>query len=243
MVVSILAVVLACTGGAYATGVAGLGVAPAHAAKKRHVKPRKSGTRGKTGKTGKTGPAGPIGPRGATGPAGAKGATGATGATGNGTTGATGDTGLPGPTATGYAWAAWGSGGDVLTGSYADVLHIDTGTQPGSPTESSASGDITAGFSGRGIIDAAVLVTPTGSNPATVVCVAEVSGGSEFGSGTRVGVFSEATVDASSFAEIPVDAEFDMATNVTYDVIIQCQNDAGSASVAHASVNVVAGAG
>jgi hypothetical protein len=82
-VISVIALVFAMFGGAYAaSNSSGGGKATASAAK------GKPGPRGKTGKTGKTGPAGPQGPAGPVGPAGAKGDAGAAGS--NGTPGAPG---------------------------------------------------------------------------------------------------------------------------------------------------------
>jgi Collagen triple helix repeat (20 copies) len=99
-VISVIALVFAMLGGAYAATDNGGGKATASA----------KGKPGPRGKPGKPGPTGPAGPQGAQGPAGAngkdgingssgsKGATGATGATGKGTTGPTGATGATGVT-------------------------------------------------------------------------------------------------------------------------------------------------
>jgi hypothetical protein len=73
-VISVIALVFAMFGGAYAaSNSSGGGKATASAAK---------GKPGPRGKTGKTGPAGPAGPAGAVGPAGPKGDTGAAGSNG-----------------------------------------------------------------------------------------------------------------------------------------------------------------
>jgi Collagen triple helix repeat (20 copies) len=73
-VISVIALVFAMFGGAYAaSNTSGGGKATASA---------KQGKQGKPGKTGKTGPAGPQGPAGPVGPAGAKGDAGAAGAAG-----------------------------------------------------------------------------------------------------------------------------------------------------------------
>ncbi len=83
-VISVIALVFAMFGGAYAaSNSSGGGKATASA---------KQGKQGKQGKTGKTGPAGPAGPAGAQGPVGPK-----------GDTGAPGSAGAPGASVTGVA--------------------------------------------------------------------------------------------------------------------------------------------
>jgi hypothetical protein len=92
-VISVIALVFAMFGGAYAaSNSSGGGKATASAAK------GKPGPRGKTGKTGPAGPQGPAGPTGPAGPAGAKGDAGAPGAQGN--PGAPGTPGTNGTSAT-----------------------------------------------------------------------------------------------------------------------------------------------
>ncbi len=90
-IISIIALVAALGGGAYAATGGGNSKATASAKAKQ----------GKQGKPGKTGPAGPAGPAGPTGPAGPKGDTGSKGETGSigpaGPKGDTGDTGDAGP--------------------------------------------------------------------------------------------------------------------------------------------------
>src|ERR1700704_3299328 len=71
-VISVIALVFAMLGGAYAASNSGGGKATASAKAKR----------GPRGPKGATGPAGPTGPAGATGPSGARGATGAAGFSG-----------------------------------------------------------------------------------------------------------------------------------------------------------------
>jgi hypothetical protein len=83
-IISIVALVAALGGGAYAASSNNSGQATASAKAKQ-------GKQGKPGKPGKTGPAGPQGPAGPAGLAGAKGDTGAAGANGtNGTNGTNG---------------------------------------------------------------------------------------------------------------------------------------------------------
>jgi hypothetical protein len=100
-VISVIALVFAMFGGAYAASNSSGGGKATTSAK------AKQGPRGKTGKTGPAGPAGPggpVGPAGATGPAGAKGDPGPVGPQGPlgpaGATGATGPAGLTGFTST-----------------------------------------------------------------------------------------------------------------------------------------------
>jgi len=85
-VISVIALVFAMFGGAYAaSNSSGGGKATASAKAKQ-------GPRGKTGKTGPAGPAGPAGPTGPAGPAGAKGDAGTAGSNGtNGTNGKNGE--------------------------------------------------------------------------------------------------------------------------------------------------------
>lgn len=89
LIISILALVMALGGGAYAAS-GGL-----TAKEKKEVKAIAKGKQGPRGKTGATGPAGPAGPQGPAGAAGAKGDKGDKGDTGN--TGAQGAQGNPGP--------------------------------------------------------------------------------------------------------------------------------------------------
>jgi hypothetical protein len=91
-VISVMALVFAMFGGAYAaSNSSGGGKATASAKAKK-------GPRGKTGKTGPVGPAGPAGPTGPAGAAGPKGDAGANGS--NGATGATGTNGTNGTSVT-----------------------------------------------------------------------------------------------------------------------------------------------
>jgi Collagen triple helix repeat (20 copies) len=100
-VISVIALVFAMLGGAYAANNSGGGKATASAKAKRGPK----GPKGATGPTGPQGPAGPQGAPGAKGDPGANGAAGAVGPTGpTGPTGAKGATGATGPTgATGFS--------------------------------------------------------------------------------------------------------------------------------------------
>jgi len=104
--ISVIALVFAMIGGAYATSDSGDGKGATASAKKSQKGPRgPRGPKGATGATGAEGPAGPAGAKGDKGDAGANGATGATGAQGpTGPTGATGNTGATGATgATGFS--------------------------------------------------------------------------------------------------------------------------------------------
>jgi len=93
-VISVIALVFAMAGGAFAANNLQSGGSKATASAKG-----KQGPRGKPGKTGKTGPQGPAGAKGDTGAQGAPGAKGDTGAQGApGAPGAKGDTGAPGQT-------------------------------------------------------------------------------------------------------------------------------------------------
>jgi hypothetical protein len=104
-VISVIALVFAMFGGAYAaSNSSGGGKATASAKAKQ----------GPRGKTGKTGPAGPQGPAGPAGPAGAKGDAGAPGS--NGTNGAPGTPGAPGQSVTGAPITAPGACGENVTG-------------------------------------------------------------------------------------------------------------------------------
>ena len=126
-VISVIALVFAMLGGAYAaSNDSGSGKATASA--KGKVGPR--GPRGKPGPAGPAGPAGPQGPAGAAGANGKdgangldgeKGATGAKGTSGtNGTNGATGATGPAGATgstgSTGATGSPWTLGGTLPSG-------------------------------------------------------------------------------------------------------------------------------
>jgi hypothetical protein len=88
MILSVVAIVLALGGGAYAAN---------------HATASKAGKRGPRGKTGKTGPAGPAGPAGAIGPAGPAGPTGAAG------------TGTAGPAGKSVVLASFTSGTEPST--------------------------------------------------------------------------------------------------------------------------------
>ena len=94
-VISVIALVFAMLGGAYAASSNSGGKATASAKAKKG--PR--GPKGATGLAGPQGPTGPAGPAGAKGESGANGSAGALGATGpTGKTGATGATGVTGAT-------------------------------------------------------------------------------------------------------------------------------------------------
>jgi hypothetical protein len=101
-VISVIALVFAMLGGAYAASNSSPGGKATASAK------AKKGPRGPKGATGPAGPQGPAGAKGDAGANGSSGATGPTGATGNagakGVTGATGSTGATGATgATGFS--------------------------------------------------------------------------------------------------------------------------------------------
>jgi hypothetical protein len=107
-VISVIALVFAMIGGAYAASNSGDGKSATASAKKAAKGPR--GPRGPKGATGAAGLAGPAGASGAKGDAGAAGGAGEKGATGaNGTTGAAGKTVLSG---TATPTAATGTVGD-----------------------------------------------------------------------------------------------------------------------------------
>jgi Collagen triple helix repeat (20 copies) len=129
-IISVIALVFALVGGAFAANNLGGSGKGATASVKKSLKgPR--GPRGPKGATGAAGPAGPAGPAGANGDAGTPGAKGVTGSTGaTGATGATGPGGAPGakgatgptgPTGPeGSPWALDGTlpAGATLTGAY-----------------------------------------------------------------------------------------------------------------------------
>ncbi|HSS04028.1 MAG TPA: hypothetical protein VLK89_02415 [Solirubrobacterales bacterium] len=93
-VISVIALVFAMVGGAFAANDQG----GSSGSKATASKAGKPGPRGKTGKTGKAGPAGPQGPQGPAGPAGPKGDKGDAGASGSlGTPGTSVTTGPTGP--------------------------------------------------------------------------------------------------------------------------------------------------
>lgn len=100
-VISVIALVFAMFGGAYAASNSGGGDATA-SAKKNLAKKGARGPKGAKGAPGATGPAGPAGPAGPQGPGGAKGADGANGSDGangaNGSNGVNGKTVLSGTT-------------------------------------------------------------------------------------------------------------------------------------------------
>jgi hypothetical protein len=109
-VISVLALVFAMLGGAYAATDSGSGHATASA---------KKGPRGPRGPRGKQGPVGPAGPVGPVGPAGAKGDPGTPGANGKeGPEGPEGPEGKEGPE--GSPWTAGGTlpSGETETGSW-----------------------------------------------------------------------------------------------------------------------------
>jgi hypothetical protein len=140
LIVAIVALVLALTGGAFAA-TGGL-----NAKQKKEVKKIAKGFQG-TGPAGPTGPAGTngkdgtSGEKGATGAEGPKGATGATGPTGaTGATGPTGATGATGPTgatgATGATGSPWTAGGTLPssateTGSWGGRFNFTEEPEPG----------------------------------------------------------------------------------------------------------------
>jgi len=109
-VISVIALVFAMFGGAYAaSNSSGGGKATASKAK---AKKGPTGPKGPKGATGPAGAQGPAGPAGAKGDAGANGANGAAGATG-----ATGPTGAKGATgATGPEGSPWTDGGTLPSG-------------------------------------------------------------------------------------------------------------------------------
>jgi collagen type I alpha len=121
-IISIVALVAALGGGAYAASGTSTGKATASAKAKqgKQGKPGKTGPAGPAGAAGAQGPVGPAGPKGDTGANGSNGASGATGAAGvkgatgpTGVTGATGFSGFtktlpPGETETG-TWSLFGS--------------------------------------------------------------------------------------------------------------------------------------
>lgn len=123
--ISVIALVFALVGGAFAANdLGGSGKDATASAKKKSLKgPR--GPRGPKGATGEAGPAGPAGPAGAKGDkgdAGGNGAAGATGAQGpTGATGAAGSTGATGATgATGFSgFTATLPSGQTETGTWA----------------------------------------------------------------------------------------------------------------------------
>ena len=106
MLVSVIALVIALGGGAYAA----TGSPTGHAARAKHHKPPVTGPRGPRGFTGPAGPAGPAGPVGPTGAAGLNGAAGAVGPGGpvgpSGQTGPGGATGATGPRGPSDAYSA-----------------------------------------------------------------------------------------------------------------------------------------
>lgn len=123
-VISVIALVFAMIGGAYAANDSSEGSKASASAK------AKKGPRGPRGPKGPTGPAGPVGPAGAQGSAGAQGPKGDTGAAGapglqglkgetgpTGATGATGDEGEPGEQGEiGPEGSPWTLGGTIPPG-------------------------------------------------------------------------------------------------------------------------------
>jgi hypothetical protein len=131
-VISVIALVFAMLGGAYAANDSSNGsdaTASAKKANKAQKGPR--GPRGPRGKAGATGPAGPPGPAGPAGPKGDKGDAGATGA--QGPRGATGPTGPEGPEGEagedGSPWTVGGTlpSGETLTGAWSVAAPTDPG--------------------------------------------------------------------------------------------------------------------
>ncbi len=110
-VISVIALVFAMIGGAYAANNSGGGAATAS-------KKAKRGPTGPKGPKGDAGPAGPVGPAGANGHDGSAGAQGAAGSAGEkGATGATGAAGAPGSAgATGATGATGAAGAAGATG-------------------------------------------------------------------------------------------------------------------------------
>ncbi len=95
-VISVIALVFAMLGGAYAASNSSGGHGALASKKSHKAKKAKAGKRGPKGPKGATGPAGPAGAQGPAGPAGPKGDAGANGA--NGAAGATGAQGIQGVT-------------------------------------------------------------------------------------------------------------------------------------------------
>jgi len=129
-VISVIALVFAMLGGAYAASDSGSDNGATASAKKKAVKgPRgPKGATGATGPAGSAGPAGPAGAKGDTGSAGEKGATGATGPTGpTGKAGEEGEAGEPGEP--GDPWTVGGTlpSKATLTGTYALVSETGEG--------------------------------------------------------------------------------------------------------------------
>lgn len=131
-VISVIALVFAMFGGAYAANDSGGDASKATASAKKKGKKAKRGPRGPRGKRGPVGPQGPAGPAGAKGDKGDAGANGSNGANGaKGATGATGPTGPEGPEglegAEGSPWTLGGTlpSGETLTGAWT------TATGPG----------------------------------------------------------------------------------------------------------------
>ena len=107
-IISVIALVFAMIGGAWAANNSGGGKATASA---------KKGPRGPRGKPGKPGPTGPAGAQGLAGPQGLAGANGKDGSPGSpGTTGAKGATGATGPTGAKGATGATGPTGPTGPG-------------------------------------------------------------------------------------------------------------------------------
>jgi Collagen triple helix repeat (20 copies) len=141
-VISVIALVFAMFGGAYAASNSGQGDATASAQK--NSKAAKKGAKGPRGPKGATGPAGPAGPAGAKGDAGAAGQNGANGNDGaagnNGAAGANGKTVLNG---TAVPTAAVGTIGDFY-------LETDISKMYGPKAASGANGGWGAGTDLKG---------------------------------------------------------------------------------------------
>lgn len=117
-VISVIALVFAMLGGAYAANDSGGGDTVANASKKAKGPRGPRGPKGATGAAGAAGAQGPAGAQGAVGPQGPAGADGKAGATGpTGPAGAAGTPGTPGSTgATGPAGSPWTAGGTLPSG-------------------------------------------------------------------------------------------------------------------------------
>jgi len=227
-VISVIALVFAMFGGAYAASNSGDGEKASASAKKAKKGPR--GPRGPKGPAGPFGPAGPQGPAGPAGPAGAKGdagapgapgasgAKGATGATGvNGTAGAKGATGATGATgttgtdgsagttgATGSQGSPWVVGtapsGATLKGTWGVASHA-AGAGETIPIAFSSSVPIPSGAASL-----AVYVPPGGPDPTGSLCPGSPSNPSVGGFGGIVCAYAEAATNLTpwdAFTEPP----------------------------------------
>ena len=150
-IVSVIALVFAMLGGAYAADNSGDDSKATASAKAKKGPRGPRGPRGPVGPAGPAGPQGPAGPKGETGAAGANGkdgAAGPTGATGPigpagptgpaGATGATGATGAAGPAGPkGDPWTAGGTlpSGETETGAWGGVTGVTEETEDNIVTE------------------------------------------------------------------------------------------------------------